>query len=207
LIALIGAALASRKAHLGDARNQDRAPNDAGELGWELRPIGRNELEEYQPRGDRIGWVEKGVAYLELKAAYGMAQRMASSEGQVLSVGDRTLWRRLHEAGLLAKHDKDRNTCSKRIGERPRKTIAITLDQLLPSYDAAKSGTTGTVGTGVPEAADSLGPVPDLRSRHKGTGNGNRSEADRGFQVDGSRCSQCPRSPETKEAEIERGFM
>jgi hypothetical protein len=56
------------------------------------------------PQGQRIGWVDEGedALYLDPAAAYAVAQELGGKVGDRLAVSERTLRKRLREAGLLA---------------------------------------------------------------------------------------------------------
>ena len=57
--------------------------------------------------GSCCGWIERDnkLAFLHPEAAYAAAQRLASSQGGSLTVGVKTLWKRLDHAKLLARKD------------------------------------------------------------------------------------------------------
>jgi hypothetical protein len=109
---LLTAAVASGRAHVagltGDPPHQ--------RAGWGWRQSGGG----WEPRGDRVGWVEGPDLYLEPEAAYGVAQRMAHDGNEPLAVGSKTLHKRLHEQGLLRTVDAQRRHLTVRKGVEGR---------------------------------------------------------------------------------------
>jgi len=92
-VELLGAAITSGAAHL--AALDGAAPADPGTWGWRW-------ASEWRPQGERIGWVCDQDIYLLPDVVYAVVQDLARRQGDPLSVGARTLWKRLHERGLLA---------------------------------------------------------------------------------------------------------
>jgi hypothetical protein len=114
---LLAAALASGRAHVTDPDGLE--PEEPEAWGWRGKeyytgtgPDDTRENTDWTPQGRRIGWVDgaDGAAdlYLEPEASYAAAQELARDQGESLAVSQRTLWRRLHERGLLASTDPDR---------------------------------------------------------------------------------------------------
>jgi hypothetical protein len=119
---LLRSAIVAGEAHV--ASNKGEEPDKPQVWGWRQKTIGAGDSErtEWQPQGDRIGWLKKkrkgqkeNDLYLDPDAAYRVAQRMAIQDG--LTVTPQTLWKRLEEAGILATTDK----------KRQRNTVRATL--------------------------------------------------------------------------------
>ncbi len=104
-IELVGAAIASGRAHVADP--DGRAPHDARAWGWREKTIGTGEYqrEEEQPQGELIGWLDSKALYLEPDASFAVAQHLARDQGESLSVTPQTLRKRLKERGYLASWD------------------------------------------------------------------------------------------------------
>jgi hypothetical protein len=139
-LALIGALLSSKQAHVGSADDPDHAPDDAGELGWARD----DERTHWRPHGPQIGWIREGKpaeVYLIPEAAYAQAQKLATSQGAVIPVGAKTLWKRLAEGSLTIKN-KGKNTLKVTIGARRVRVIAIPLHLLY----APEMGAMGAIG-------------------------------------------------------------
>ncbi|MEK6675884.1 MAG: DUF927 domain-containing protein [Planctomycetota bacterium] len=96
---LLSSAIGSGRAYIANSTGCEPNPPEA--WGWRLT----SESDAYpnqrwKPLGDCIDWVEGEELYLDPDVAYQAAQKMAGAEA--LSVGPTTLWKRLHERGLLA---------------------------------------------------------------------------------------------------------
>ena len=112
---LLAEALSSGRAYVAGAK--DVEPDDPGAWGWRERPQAENLPEgsvTWEPKGERIGWVEDGELYLLPDVAHGVAQGLAREDP--LAVSRQTLGRRLRERGLLRTVRDGRLTCQRRIG-------------------------------------------------------------------------------------------
>lgn len=113
---LLRSAVTSGRAHLAGPRGFE--PDQPEAWGWRRRTVGAgaNERDEWQPLGDRIGWVtEDGQLYLDPGSAYRTAQAMCGSGDDGLPVQPRTLWKRMHEANLLVSIDEARGRHTVRV--------------------------------------------------------------------------------------------
>ena len=110
---LLTAALASGRVHVAGPNGKEP---DAPEVwGWRLRIIGGTDgRDDWQPQGKRIGWTDDDELYLEPEAAFAAAQELAREQGDGLPVSTRTLHKRLHERGLLASTDTEREVLTVR---------------------------------------------------------------------------------------------
>ena len=105
---LLGAAIASGKAHV--AAPSGTEPRNAPAWGWREHwaGAGENERREWRAQGERVGWVDGNDLYLNPEAAYQAAQRMADeNSGAGLIVSAATLRKRLNEKNLLVTTDVD----------------------------------------------------------------------------------------------------
>jgi hypothetical protein len=177
---LLEAAIGGGDAYLADART-DEKPENPGRWGW------RYGLDEWRPRGKRIGWLAAdGSLLLEPGVAFGTAQRMARDQGIALLVNQRTMWKRLHENGLLASRDvtRGRNTTRATIDGNRKTVIHLIPEALLPDNDPSgpndpppdKGGVSGPKMRAVlpappSETAPNNGPEPTENARKgpKGT--------------------------------------
>jgi len=107
-LALLRSALASGRAHL-ESRDGGQPDWSPGACGWRRDSSGR-----WLPLGECIGWVESDDLCLEPTAAYRMAQLVGRDVGEILTVTEQTLKKRLHEKRLLASVDKARQTLTVR---------------------------------------------------------------------------------------------
>jgi hypothetical protein len=206
-IALIGALLSSRQAHLGRADEPDLPPDReiAGRIGWQADPPAPGYRPGWRPYGPRIGWVsgDGTTAYLDPEISYSAAHKLAAGQGSTIAVGPRTLWKRLAAAGLLAMQEENRNTYKARIGGQLRNVIAIVTEQLVSI--PPESRTSRTTGTEAPEAAETAAPVLDNCSRFSDDAqesrtkkNENKTEENSQVQDACSRNSRCSRFSEHK---------
>ncbi len=106
---LLGAALASGRAHVADLRGNE--PENPCAWGWRSTTIGIGE-QEWRPQGERIGWVNDDDLYLVPDAAYNVAKRMGGDDG--ISIGLKTLHKRLKEQGHLKTVDATHGTLTVR---------------------------------------------------------------------------------------------
>ena len=98
---LLRAALSSGRAHVAD--QQGLTPDEMREAwGWRSRVIsaGENERLEWQPQGERIGFVVGENLYLIPDAAYSIATKVGNG-GEGIAITPNTLWKRLKEANFL----------------------------------------------------------------------------------------------------------
>ena len=105
---LLRSALASGDAHI--ATRGGRAPESPEAWGWRRRPgaLTSGDDSAYDPQGIRIGWVDNAGVYLNADAALKAANRQ-SVDTEALSLTEKTLGNRLHEANYLASIDKTRD--------------------------------------------------------------------------------------------------
>ncbi|MBI1913615.1 MAG: DUF927 domain-containing protein [Planctomycetes bacterium] len=136
---LLAAALASGRAHVAGPDGAEPGALDRPEAwGWRLRTMGTGEhaRDEWQPQGERVGWVDGADLYLEPQASHASAQELARDQGGGLPVSPRTLWKRLKERGLLASWEdaRQRNTVRRTLaGVRDREVLHLRADTLSPS--------------------------------------------------------------------------
>jgi hypothetical protein len=139
-VRLLGAALASGRAHVADPGGSHPEVPEA--WGWrrEDAPVAT----AWRPQGRRIGWLGDDGLYLEPEAAYAAAQEMARDQGQAVPVSPRTLHRRLKEAGLLATWDEKRQRITVRRtleGVEHRDVLHLRADALSPCTGPSKPST------------------------------------------------------------------
>ena len=153
---LLRAALVAGDAHVGFSTTGKEPPN-AEQWGWRPKDFGADKYEPsgLQPRGRLIGWLDKDASLLlEPGAAFAAAQRMAREQGTDLTVGQRTLWKRMAEKGILATRDaaRGRNTT--------RATVAGTRRVVVHLAPGVLSPENGPFGPNGPEPApgESTGP-------------------------------------------------
>lgn len=120
---LLIAAVSSGRAHVASTSGGPPSPSIA--WGWREVRYGNEGLTEWRPQGECIGWVDESDLYLEPGAAFSAAENQARRAGESLGISQTTLYRRLHERGLLMSTDPGRETL------RVRKTLAGTRRDVL----------------------------------------------------------------------------
>lgn len=112
-LSLLRTAIARGGAHLASV--DGTSPDSPGSWGW--REKGDDLRSEWQPMGDRVGWLEGEDAYLDGSAAFAAAQSVGRDTDETLAITPYTLKRRLRERGLLASVDR-RNETKERLEVR-----------------------------------------------------------------------------------------
>ncbi len=105
---LLQSAFASNKAHLESINGGP--PSDATNFGWrqtgpDLQSYGKRGS-DLQPCGERIGWITDDEVYLLPYATVALLERNSAS-GEGIGVQQTTLWKHLHEAGLLIRTKRE----------------------------------------------------------------------------------------------------
>ncbi len=105
---LLSSALSSGRAHLVTPEGLI-PPWSAAAAGWTV------ESDNVKPRGEKIGWLDDEDLYLDEKAAYAVAQRLARDTEEPLALTHRTLAQRMRDQGLLRSTgiDAEKRQCIK----------------------------------------------------------------------------------------------
>jgi hypothetical protein len=112
-LSLLRTAIARGGAHIASV---DGTPPDLpGSWGWREKRDGSRS--EWQPVGDRVGWLDGDDVYLDGSAAFAAAQSVGRDTGETLVITPHTLKRRLRDRGLLASVDR-RNESKERLEVR-----------------------------------------------------------------------------------------
>jgi hypothetical protein len=129
-IELLAAAIAGGTAHV--AGPDGNYPGHPHGWGW------RRRFEDWEARGDRVGWVDGPDLYLEPEVAYAAAQRLAA--GDPLTVGSKTLHKRLDERGKLVSVDEARG----------RKVVRRNLEDKVRAVLHLRANVLGTIPVSAP---------------------------------------------------------
>ena len=62
---------------------------------------GSQEREDWQPRGERIGWLDADDLFLDPESSFAAVQKLARDQGTSVPTKQRTLWKRLAGAESL----------------------------------------------------------------------------------------------------------
>jgi hypothetical protein len=133
-IELLAGAIASKRAHVAD--REGNAPANPGAWGWTRKVRRRGPDDEvWLPGGRRVGWTDGADLFLDPDAAYAVVQELGKDTGDPLTIGEKTLAKRLRERGLLVVADRTRkrNTVREPLEGRPRRPVlhlrASVLDE------------------------------------------------------------------------------
>lgn len=101
--ALLQSALSAGHCHVSDKHHQG-APKDQPHFwGWRSVPSTEEggKVEQQKPQGKRIGWTDGQTLWLDGEATQAIVQIYAREQGGLFEIGKNTLWKRVHEKGLL----------------------------------------------------------------------------------------------------------
>ncbi len=161
---MLAAVVSSGRGHLVGADGKEpHVPPSMGAWGWETREhlFGSDGVNvTYHGRGEKIGWVTERELYLDPDSTYAALVELARDQGQTFPVGQSTLYKRLKEAGVLLRYEKDRTLYYATL-EGVRRRVLV-LD---PSVLLGKPGQVGQPGQTPDNDAESV-PVscPTFRS-------------------------------------------
>jgi DNA primase catalytic core len=147
--ALLSAALTAGLAHVAAASTRTAPPSIPECWGWRghERETGEATERVWQPLGACIGWLHGDRLYLDPEAAFSVVQRLADSQQAPLPVTQQTLWKRLHEQGLLRRETgQQKNQVRRTIGGKREYVVDISA-----SY-VPETGPSGPSGPHAPQA-------------------------------------------------------
>ncbi|MGX2031926.1 cell wall-binding protein [Methylocaldum gracile] len=128
-IGLLRSALTAGACHLCDVTTQGAPTERPNFWGWRVVPGADGGPDIDRALGGRIGWVDAVRVYLDGPAAYAAVQGMARSMGGHVATTEATIWRRLHDRGLLAETTKEagklRLAPQRRIGGVKRRVYVL----------------------------------------------------------------------------------
>jgi hypothetical protein len=126
---LLRGAIASGRAHLAGPTG-DRP--EVAEEAWGWR---RDSYGTWEPKGERVGWLDGDDCYLEPDAAYAVVQRLGQEVGDRLPLTPQTLRRRLKEAGALASSETKRRmlTVRRTLEGQRREVLHLRKETVSPS--------------------------------------------------------------------------
>ena len=156
-IDLLAAAVASGHAHVADAGTGE-TPEDPRRWGWRSGDAQNDpRRDEWRSRGELVGWLEGKELLLEPEVAYACAQKLARSQGDDLAMSKTTLYKRLHERGLVTTSDKGRNSTKRSVGGGRRRVVCVSAGFLGAETGASGADGAGDVLDAVPEAVSGPG--------------------------------------------------
>lgn len=123
-------AISGGMAHLGNPDKEDSAPDiGAPESGWKAYESKKSK--SAVPQGKLIGWTKDGELYLWLDSAYTVAQQVLAAQNNLLSVGKRTLVKRIDERGMIRSRDEGRNEKRMTFSRKKEWVVHLSLQQCL----------------------------------------------------------------------------
>lgn len=134
-LALLRASFASGNAHIACRMNQGPPPTRAHAWGWRSDVTGDKVS---KPMGDCVGWYcdnceNRREVWFEQNAVFGVVQAMARKQGDTFLLSPSSLWRRMHDKGLIiATEARDKGhprlTVKRVIGGRSRRVMILSAD-------------------------------------------------------------------------------
>lgn len=147
-LSLLGAAVTSGRAHVADAKTGEQPENPAI-WGWRERwfGVGDDLRFEWQPLGDRVGWLDGENVLLDPEAAYAAAQKLARDQNASLPITQRVLWKRMAERGWIVTEKDERRVyyTLKRTIAGQRRRVLVLPKSVVPLI-AYNVGDVGDVG-------------------------------------------------------------
>jgi hypothetical protein len=144
--ALIQSALSAGRCHVSDRFNQSAPTVNPHFWGWRTIPMASmgdvpkdeegNVEQMRKPQGQRIGWTHEDTLFLDGEAAYAVAQGYAREQGATIEISKHTLWKRVHEKGLLSETstEKTEQGVKRKLAVRRRFGGPLTYVYSLSAY-------------------------------------------------------------------------
>jgi len=110
---LLRAAFSSGNAHIACRLNQGPPPSRPFAWGWRGDAVDMVGDKIFKPQGDCIGWhcgttgTTPAEVWLQQDTAFKVVQQFARSQGDSFLISASSLWRRMHEKGLIVKTEPD----------------------------------------------------------------------------------------------------
>jgi hypothetical protein len=131
-VELLRASLVAGKGHLANPKGEDPGlgnPDRAKGFGWTVRATDNTHL----PQGERIGWVDGPDLYLEPEVSFKVVQQFGQAGGEGLSIGSKTLAKRLADQKLLVSSDRaDRHTVRKTLEGQRQEVLHLRVTAVFP---------------------------------------------------------------------------
>jgi hypothetical protein len=178
-LSLLQAVLASGRGHIAAVDGTvPGPPHDPNAWGWDRADDGR-----WSEQGRRIGWVDGNDLLLDPESSFAEANRLASDQGESLSVTLNTLLKRLEERHLLVTTDPRRHTSRWKTEGVRRRVLHLRATTLT---EGGPSGPSGPDVENEPENKVPNGPVSgtpfptDTKNRPSEAGQNHRENGGNG---------------------------
>lgn len=127
---ILRSALSSGVAHVSNPDGDH--PESADAWGWRFSGSATG---EWQPQGNRVGWLEEGNLYLDPHAAYSTVQKLAAAQGHPIPLSQPTFWKRAKDnvPSPLQSHDekRQRTTIRRRFAGIDQTVVHVRMDVFL----------------------------------------------------------------------------
>lgn len=127
---LISSALSSGRAHLANGDGEE--PSMPYAFGWRKTTIGTGayETEQWNPKGDQIGWIDDNNIYLDPDTSFRIAQSTGGDNGLSVTIG--TLKKRLKEKNFIyTECARETLTVRRKLQGRERKVLFLKPNALM----------------------------------------------------------------------------
>lgn len=142
---LLRAAFSSGNAHIACRLNQGPPPSKPFAWGWRDAGSDLSGGKNYSPMGDCLGWfcdasgATPAEVWLQQDTAFKIVQQFVRSQGDSFLISAPSLWRRMHEKGLIIKTEPDKERNRPRLAVK-RVVAGRTVRVMVLSADLIESG-------------------------------------------------------------------
>ncbi len=142
---LLQAAFSSGDAHIACRLKQGPPETRPHSWGWSSDTVDMAGDKIYKPKGDCIGWhcdttgTAPAEVWLQQDTAFKVAQQFARNQGNPILISASSLWRRMHEKGLIVKTEPDAKNNRPRLAIK-RMVAGRNVRVMILSADLIESG-------------------------------------------------------------------
>lgn len=127
------------KGHLADPLTLAHPSVDAAAYGWQ-EETRRDGGITWHARGECLGWLGDGEMLLDADVAFKAVQQFTTAQQAPFPVTQRTLWKRLQEAGvLLTQPSQPQHTVVRTIGRKNTRVLALSLAAYLSKNSSSSA--------------------------------------------------------------------
>jgi protein gp37/site-specific DNA-adenine methylase len=154
---LLCSALSSRQAHVTNKAGDMPHPHEL--WGWRRDDV---DSSLFKPQGQRVAWVEGDDLYLDPDAAYVVANKVGSAQGEPLEIGLESLKRDLKNGGFLASTEGERTTVRIRIAGKQTHVLHLKCNTFFDQDDDpdSSSGSSDSSNPDTPPNSNNPGDLP-----------------------------------------------
>lgn len=129
---LLASCLSAGAVHLEDVKGG--APQVSPEaFGWKefISGTGATQVRDYRAQGRLTGWVKANDIFLDPDVAFAAVQSMAAQQGNSISIGTKTLHKRMAAKGLIVSSDQGVHTKRMSVGGVRRRVLHIAATSVV----------------------------------------------------------------------------